>query len=227
MTLDKIIYDVREVLNLYSDDSEISDRYIIHLFNIKRAKYLRQDMNNMNRTIDISIQQSYCESLEEVSMNSCGLDYECGTILRTKNKVPSPLDLHTKPAIINVKPTNRLGVPFNFISKERMYYLEGTPFSKSLYSFLDPDGYIYIYSREDSYKMLECISITGVFNDPMSLKDYKDCCNCNKPKACFDISTTVYPIQPHYIDIIKNDIIQQLVGKMNIPEDKINNADDQ
>lgn len=227
MKLDKIIYDVREILNLYSDDSEISDRYIIHLFNIKRAKYLRQTLNNFNRTIDTSIQQSYCASLEEVSLDKCGLDYTCGTLLRTTKKVPDLIDLHTKPAIVNIKPTNRIGAPFNFITKERMFFIEGTIFPNAIYAFLDTDNYIYIYSKEEGYKLLECIDITGIFSNPLDLQEYSSCCNCEESIPCFDISTTDYPLQTHYIDIIRNEIVQQLIGKLNIPEDKTNNADNE
>lgn len=226
MILNKLIYDIKESLNIYSDDTDISDRYIIYLYNIKRAKYLRQDLNQINKSIDLSIQQSYCAELEKVSVDSCGLDYTCDTIMRTKKPLPSLIELHTKPALISVKPTNRIGVGFNFITKKRMSFIDGSTFNKSLYSFLDDDGYLYVYSKNESYDLLECLTVTGVFNNPLELQNYSNCCGCKESKPCFDIDTTDYPIQPYYIDVIKNDIIQQLVGKLNIPEDTTNNSID-
>ena len=101
-TIRKIVYDVREALKQYKDDSEIDDRYIIYLYNNKRAKYLRQDLNNFQRTVDNSIVQKLCLELEEVSINECNVDYDCGTIMRTKRPIPKPLELHLKSAITNI-----------------------------------------------------------------------------------------------------------------------------
>ena len=65
-TTAEIIYDVREAIRQTTDDTDISDRYILYLYNIKRSKYLRQDLNNLQKTIDISILQTLCMELEEV-----------------------------------------------------------------------------------------------------------------------------------------------------------------
>jgi|TARA_R110000823_G_scaffold313799_1_gene441836 hypothetical protein len=226
MKLDKLIYDVREGVNQYSDDSEISDRYIIYLYGIKRSKYLRQELNIQTRTFDNSILQTLCLKLEEVSTNECGVDIECETILRTTSPIPTPLELHTKVALQSVKPTNRIAVGFNFISKKRASYMEGATFNKALYSFLDPDGYIYVISGADNnhFKLLDCLTITGVFEDPLELASYSNCCGCTVVVPCFDMSTTDYPLQPHYIDLIREEIIKTLVIKLQIPEDKTNDT---
>jgi hypothetical protein len=224
MTLDKIIYDVRESLKQYADDSEIDNRYIIYLYNIKRAKYLRQDLNNYQRTTDQSVTQTLCLGLERVSINECDIDYNCETILRTKKPIPQPLELHIKSAITSVKSTKRIGIPFNFTTKAKAIYSKNSPFSNAIFSFLDNDRYIYLLSNEDSLNLLECITITGVFEDPLELKNYTTCCNCNDSTPCFNESTTNYPIQPHYIDLIKNEIIKDLTLELSKPEDKENDS---
>lgn len=224
MILEKIIYDVREQLRQYTDDSEIDDRYIIHLFGLKRAKYLRQDLNNYQRTTDVSVTQTLCLGLERVSVNECGLDYDCETILRTKRPIPQPLELHIKSAITSVKPTKRISIPFNFTTKAKAVYSTYSPFNKSIYSFLDNDKYIYLLSTEDSLNMLECITITGVFEDPLELTNYTNCCDCTTASPCFDINTVNYPIQPHYIDLIKAEIVKELTVTLSKPEDKENDS---
>lgn len=221
----EIIYDVREAIKEYVDDSEISNDYIGYLYNIKRAKYLRQDLNNYQRTVDNSVQQTYCAALEEVPMNRCGLDFDCGTILRTKKPVPKPLELHTKTAITHVKPTTRITTPFNFTTREKVAYVDAAPYARSLYAFLDDDDYIYVYSKNDAYKLLECISISGVFENPLDLALYSTCCNCAEETPCFDEATTDYPLQPHYIDLIRTEIIRELAAGKQIPEDMKNDAD--
>jgi hypothetical protein len=162
----EIIYDIKEAVKQYSDDSELDERHILYLYSIKRSKYLKQKLNNYMRTVDTSVVQTLCQGLEEVSADECSVSLNCKTVLRTKQTIPQPIDLHSKPAITRIKPTTIIDLPFNFISKEKAPYVTYSPFSKAVYSFLDPNGYIYVFSNSD-IKLLECIHITGVFEDPL------------------------------------------------------------
>ena len=45
-------------------------------------------------------------------------------------------------------------------------------------------------------------------------------------EKCFDEMNSDYPLQPHYIDLIKNEIIKELVARINLLEDEQNNSDD-
>ena len=228
MKVNELIYDVREAIKEYTDDGEIDDRYIIYLYNIKRVKYLRQDLNSFQKTIDNSILQSLCIGLEEVSGNECSIPYDCSRIMRTKQKIPTTIELHTKTGITKVKPTTRLAIPFSFITKDKAAFLEGATFQNELYSFLDNDEYIYVISPGDNaYKLLTCITITGIFEDPLELGEYSNCCDCTPDESpCFDELESEYPLQPHYIDIIRKEIIAELIAVKQVPEDRTNNSDD-
>jgi len=224
---EELAYDIREAVKAFSDDTELDNRYILYLYNIKRAKYLKQDLNNYQKTIDNSIKQTFCLDLEVVSANECSLDYDCGTILRSTKKIPTPIEMHTKVAITSIKPSNKISTPFNFISKDKAAYVANAPYARSLYAFLDTDGYIYVYSGSESYQLLDCISVTGVFEDPISLKDYATCCGCDPDtNSCFDIDTFNYPLQPNYIDLIREEIVREVLRKIQVPEDKINDSTD-
>lgn len=212
MRLDKLIYDVREATQAFTDKLDFDDRYIIYLYGIKRSKYLRQDLNNPNKIIDSSIQQKLCLEMELVDVSSCGLDLSCEKILRSKKPLPSLIGLHSRSSIVNVTPSNKIKMPFNFISKDRVYHLDGAPYPNSIYSFLDVDGHLYVYSKNEAFKLIECLTITAVFEDPLELKDYKDCCNCKTVKPCFDELTSDYPLQSHLIDIIRAEIVAELLG---------------
>jgi hypothetical protein len=226
MILSKLIYDVREAVKEFTDDSELDNRYIIYLYNIKRVKYLRQDLNNYQKTVDNSILQSFCLSLEEVSANECNVNYDCKTLLRSTQRVPTPIELHTKVGITKIKPTNRLSIPFSFINKDKVAYLDGATFKSSLYAFFDVDEYIYIVSANDeAYKLLDCITVTGIFEDPLELANYQNCCGCIN-NTCFDEMESDYPLQPHYIDIIRKEIINDLLQLKQIKEDKDNDSND-
>lgn len=226
MILEKLTYDVKEAVKAYNDDSELDTRYIIYLYNIKRAKYLRQALNNYQRTVDNSIKQTLCLTLEEVDMSECSVDYDCGTLLRTTQVVPKPLELDSKVAITKVKPTTRISQPFNFISKSKAAYIDNAPYSNSIYAFIDVDNYIYVYSKSDAYKVLDCITVTGVFEDPLSLSAYTNCCGCtDSASVCYDEASSDYPLQPHFIDLIREEIIKDLIRGIQLPEDTENDGE--
>lgn len=219
-------YDVREGVRQLTDDSDISSRYIMYLWGNKRSKFLRNDLNNLQKTIDTSILQTLCLEIEEVNINQCNIDYDCETILRTKRPIPKPLELHLKSAIVSVKPTNRTSLPFNFTNKQRAIFSKYSKFNKSIYAFLDDDMYIYLISELPESKLIDCITITGIFENPLDLKDYKNCCGCDDAKPCFDEANTEYPLQSHHIDTIRDEIINTLTRSLQIPKDEINNASD-
>lgn len=226
MVANKLIYDVREMLKQYIDDSEISDSYILYLYGILRAKYIRQSENDFQKTTSILTTQTLCLALEKVSINECNFNIDCNEIVRTVLSIPKPLDLNIGTSITSVKPTNRIAVPFNFISKEKAIYSMKSPFNKSIYAFLDNDMKIYLLSGSDSLNLLDCLTITGIFEDPLELLSYTNCCNCEEATPCIDYDTIDYPLPAHYIDIIKADILNQLINKLNIPEDKVNDSND-
>lgn len=226
MTISKLIYDIRTAIRDTVDDSRFSDKYILHLYNLKRGKYLRNDANNLQKLIDTSILQKFCIGVEEVSINECNLSYDCDTIMRSKTTIPTPLELHLKSAITEVKPSIKITKPFNFVNKERAIWSQYSPFSDSIYAFLDTDKYIYLISKSEIVKLIDCITVTGIFEDPLELKNHLNCCNCTTPKPCFDEDETEYPLQLHHIDNIRLEIVKDLIGSLQIPEDKINDSND-
>lgn len=225
-TVAHLVYDIREGIRQIADDSTISDRYIIYLYNIMRAQRLRQDANDLQKITDNSILQTLCLELEEVDSNICSLSVDCDTIVRTKQPIPKPLETHLKAALTAVKPSNRIAIPFNFITKEKALYASYSKFNKSIYAFLDDDLHIYFVSKSDVLNLLECITVTGIFEDPLELQNYKNCCSCDDSVRCFNLLTTDYPLQPHHIVSIREQIIQNLLRTLQLPEDKNNNADD-
>ena len=162
--------------------------------------------------------------LEKVSISECGLNYDCETIMRTKLPIPTPLELHLKSAITEVKPSIITGKPFNFVTKEKAIWSQYSTFPESIYAFLDTDMKIYLISKSETVKLIDCITVTGIFEDPLELQNYKNCCGCEDSKFCFDENETDYPLQAHHIDSIKSEIVQSLIGTLQIQEDQINDA---
>lgn len=226
MIVEKLVYDVREALKKYSDDSELDDRRIIYLYDVKRAKYIRQAINNTMRPIDISVKQNLCLSLEVVSALECGLDIGCKELVRTTRPIPTPLQLHDRTAITRVGPIDRIGKRFNFITRDRAVNVVNAPYPNAIYAFLHTDDHIYFVSGNKNTNLLSCVSVEGVFEHPLDLVNYSTCCGCDDAQPCFDLLTSDYPIQPHYIDIIRTEIIEELANLDKIQEDQVNNSTD-
>jgi len=227
MKLNKLIYDVREATKEYMDDTEVSNRYIAYLLNIKRSKYLRQELNNMQRTTDSTTIQTLTVKLEEVDSSDCGLQGVCEKIMRSCKKLPDPLALHTKNGITRVASLNKMSKPFNFVTREKVIYAQDAPFPNSIYTFLHDDGYLYVTSQNNAINLLECISVTGVWEDPTDLSRFSVCCSCEENNsACYN-EDSEYPIQPHLIDGIRREVIAEILQMKQIPEDKENNGEDQ
>lgn len=221
-TLAQITYDIREALKEYSDDSELDDRYIQYLINIKRAKFLKQRLDQLGRKFNNAILQTLCLETEEVSANECGLDLDCDTVIRTTKPLPNFLQLTDKDAVERIAPSNMLSKKFNYISREKAPFISNAYHRGPIKTFLHNNGYLYFIS--DKTIFLECVSVTGVFEDPSELSNYKNCCNCSDAVNCFDIDNTEYPLQIELIDIVREDIIRELLRTKQVPEDKINNS---
>ena len=84
-----------------------------------------------------------------------------------------------------------------------------------------------MYSKDDSYKLLECITITGVFQDPSDLSNYTNCCDCSiEDSPCYNEITDEYPLQPHYIDVIREEIVKDILRTKQVKEDNTNDSID-
>lgn len=224
MKFNKIIYDIREATKEITDDTEISDDYIIYLLNLKRAKYLRQELNTMQRLTDDITVQTLSVKLEKVSAIECGFPLSCDTVMRSCKKLPDTLSLHSKASILRVASLDRLSKPFNFTTREKAVYAQDAPFPNSIYSFLHDDGYIYVTSQNTGVNLLECISVTGIWEDPTDLERFDKCCTCEEStEACFSLEYD-YPIQPHLLDLIRVEIIQEIGGLKQLKEDSVNDG---
>lgn len=223
----ELIYDIKEYLKAYSDDVELSDRHILYMYRKKRAKYLRRLLNDYTRKFDDLIIQSLCMELECVDRATCGLELGC-TIVRTVKPLPTLLELRSRDTLLSVGPTMVGGETFKIIKLSEVPYILEKPFSRGIYAFLNTDGHIYLISNNDAHILLECITVTGLFEDPDALADFTNCCkgDCgDDPTPCFS-GDEEYPLQSFLIDDISNEIKKELMARMRLTEDPENNATD-
>jgi len=225
MTLNELSYSIREAVKEYQDDSELEDEYIFYLVGITRSYYIKQRLNQLRYVGDLSMQQTICVPLEVVSEGECG-EEDCKTMLRSAIAIPDVFQLSNQPAIIRVGPTSRLARPFNFINRNKAVYAENSPFPNRIHTFLHDDNRLYLTSDKKGFKLLDCISVTAIFEDPLETAQFQDCCNCPTATTCFDPDVDEYPIPSELVKVIRQDVINELLVHKDIPEDKQNNAND-
>jgi len=217
--------ELDEALNINTDDSVLDYRYYTQLINNSREVALRNELNR-NRTIDDKILSSYCESLEEVSPATCcniTLPTTC-TLIRTKTQLPELIELHHTDGLVNILPAKITLPKITVVTMDRVPYLGFNRVTKNLIYAFRLDGYLYIYSSNKKFNLLENIYIRGLFADPTELANYKD---CQTGSSCFDLDGE-YPISRWmWESIVKPYVLQQLANKLGIPLDEENNAKDE
>jgi hypothetical protein len=224
MTATEIIYAVREKLKAYSDDSRYTDSYLMYLINLKRAVYIRREYNQLQRTFDTDVTQSFCMELEEVDASvcpECATSQDC-TIIRTKEKLPNTIELHSRGSIVKVSPVGIYDRPFSIISINKMPYAgEGRYENKYVFVALHPNGHLYFKSESSSYRGLQYVSVTALIENPDDILNFE--CNSN---TCYDPDRDHYPAEAWMVDIIISDIVRELANLKQLPEDKNNDANE-
>lgn len=219
MTLNEIIYDIREKLKMNSDDIDISDEYLAHLINIKRALLVKQRYTKFTKTIPEETKQIICLTLEEVSViegESCS-----GTILRSVEKLPTLMQLDNKPALIGVRTYDLRNIPINVVSIERFPYLGYNRWlSNQLFVALDSDSKIYFFSGNDQHKFLENVKVVAIFENP----EEADVMSCDTSVTDCEYFDKEYTVEPHMVHDIVNLILKDLAPTIQLPDDTLNNA---
>lgn len=217
----QLVYDIKEYLKKYSDDSDLPNDYILYLYNIKRAKALRRLLNDYTRKFDNVIKQTLCLGIERVDRATCGIS--CEYIMRSIKPIPSLIDLRSRSTLLRVGEDSIGGDDFKIINIEQANKVLLKPFSYGIYAFIDSEGYIYLVSNSSAHMLLECITITAIFETPSDLQEFSSCCDGCEEEMCFSEDTD-YPLQGFLIDEISSEIKSQLAARFNIPEDNNNDS---
>lgn len=211
-----------EALNINNADSVFSPLYYTDLINEQRALFIRNEYNK-KRTLDPNIQQTIgCMELELVEAHTCCEDIPVGCkILRTKKPIPNTIEFHHTKGITSIGPILMTEKRFTLIDFSRVPYVgSGRTNQKAIYAFL-LDSYIYVFSKDPFVKTLTKIAIRGIFEDPTALADFNTC----EGKPCWS-TKDIYPLNQWMWAYVKEQVIQQLFRKRQIPLDNNNNARD-
>ncbi len=177
-------------------------------FDIKTLRSLFVSQDTVKNIVDSRLIQSIVLDLEEVDMSlTCDINVNC-KVLRTVNKIPTPIRLKA------TSPFTYVGdLDGNGMSMTKVEDWDLTDFSKyrstvPIYDYFND----YIYIKKG--KIREFLLIKGIFENP---EDLKKCCSTSENVANFESDT--YPLPLDLAARIKDTILRTELRSYN-GEDK-------
>lgn len=211
-TYRELIYSVLDRIKAISDDSIITEEHVIFTIDKVRAALLCKKYGEVKREVIESNYQTLCLDLEQV-VNS----QVCGDVyLRTTKSIPSLLNIgHT-----SVYPLDFYKGNITLVSRDRMKYVGHNKFLQNvIYTSMNPDGHVYLTSKNPQFLYLQKISITGIFENAMEASELE----CSKICEPWD---RVVPIEEDLIPVLIDTVVKDLLGAIYRPADSQNNMSD-
>jgi len=238
MTKREIIYSVFEKLKIRSDDSDISGEYVSTLIDTARSMAIKQIYGPKPWNIPIETKQELCLSLETVKSID-GLE-TFGTISRTTVRLPKGISIKGGESVLAVKLYDKISIPINIVPIERIPFVLESPIPNMMYAAMGVDRRVYIVGGIESHKMLGAIKVDGIYESPDEAQAYQ-CRDFNlnvnaKSKSGDSVYVMEspaaepwdeeYPLELAIVENIINDISSKLAQTIQLPEDDLNNAND-
>lgn len=223
MNLLEIIYAIREKLKAYTDDTRYTDDFLYFEFKNTTNTLIRQEYNQLQRTIDSEMLKTICLELEQVDASECPectISEDC-EVVRTVKKLPKYIELHNRNSITRVAPIGVMNRPINFTSRNRVTYIGEESYEKNqIYAFKHDNGHMYLKSKNPFFNTLEYITVTGLPEDPLQLKEY----SCDSSGTICFSENEKYPINSWMANTAIDMIVSKLANLKQIPEDRTNDA---
>lgn len=219
---------IQRVQSLYSkgvksQDSRLSSRHTYSSLLSARSTITKQQRNKKQKISDFTYQVLPCVELEKAPVNECPCIPQAGCwILRTKYELPvamTDLDdmmirsVTTLDGITTIDPT----------SYKTIKYQAGKKYTADKPSYYIRNKRLYVSNRQQ----LKAITIDGLWDDPIEVKQFPSFCGPCDDCACIDIMDYEFPVDRDslraVIQLASNELII-LFGQMK--EDKMANASD-
>ena len=218
MQIKEIISRIRSLYHkgAATDDTRLSDRLIYAKLKSSRALMVKREIDKKRQVSDWIVQTIKCMELVETHPNECPCLPAPGCdILRTKNKIPKPIQSTFGPeleAVSNMDGT----IIFSKTDWVKKKYKSGNKFTAGNPDYFIKDDYLFLTVNS----LLKYITVSGVFEDPLSIV-YLDAC----AESCIDPMEQEFPLDEHLTDAIVGAVAQELISMFKqIPADGENNA---
>lgn len=218
-TYKELVYLVSDELKTTSDDSHFTNDHILFLLSKYRSFVLKQRYSDIKKQIPESNYQTLCLDLIEVPAIS-GEPCEGGSYLKSSIKLPYTMKIGNP----RVYPMDYYQGEISYVSRDRMRYIGYNKYMQNIiYCSIAPDGYLYFKSWNPQFLYLEKVKFTAVFEDVIEASNNE----CSSGDNSCDIMDKTFPIEDALIPVVIELVVKELRSAEYLPEDKVNNADDQ
>ncbi len=224
-SLNEIIYSIKENLRDYSDDTDITTDHLRYLVDVYRSFFIRRDLKKFHNPISEDIIQDLgCIEMELSDPSECcDIDTGC-TVLRTKQKIPAPMQTYMGDSLTRIGPINKIKSNFSHVSYRRAIYSGNGSFnSLSVFAFyLNGRIYLKLGPENREGRHLDLINARGIFESPREVGKFTKCSG----EPCYS-DDDPYPVKSYMIPMIEEKILQVVSQKLSTPEDDQNDAQDE
>ncbi|HLG29080.1 MAG TPA: hypothetical protein VI387_02620, partial [Candidatus Brocadiales bacterium] len=187
---------------------------------------IRKDLNKQH-SVDPYIEQDLLTlELESVDRaHSCDISLDC-TILRTKDIIPSPIELHHNTGITRVASLDKLDKPFTLVTYEHAQYAGNGRFNKGIVFAFILNRRIYLtFNPSNTWANgISNINIRGVFEDPTEVWNFLNTKWASKPGYVPFTNDSDYPMKGWMSDSVVEKVTMDMIRRLGVPVDKTNNA---
>jgi len=215
-TLNELIYDIMESLNVSSDDTRFSEEHIAFQINSTRSLLQKQALSNVTKVLPQEAMQVICLDL---AINE--LCFDDISTLKSTVKVPATIENTGRSNLVKAYPNGAHFVKnWNIIDYSRLPYVASEKYNANqIFVTVDPKSNLLVYNAKNKHVLLDKIEVEGIFENPEEAFNL----SCEDSG---DFWETQYPIDSGLIKPLKDMILQSLLPKYKIPEDEINDGED-
>ena len=212
-----MIYMVRDLLKLSSDDSYITSQHILFMLEKFRAYVLKSKYEDDEASVPDTNKSEITVELELVSDN---LGYSGIPLLRSKEPLPSDMifDYITVRTNKLTGNPNIVNVPFS-----RFPYVGNNKYLKNIiYWTIDDGDYILVKSCNPLFEYLREFKIEGVFESPMKVAERE--CSCKGLEVNYD--DVDFCLEDDLVQLVVQYVMNTFQNSIYKPQDEDNNTND-
>lgn len=218
MKKSEIIYDIREKFKINSDDVNITNEYLSHLIDVKRALLVKQRYSKLSKTIPASLKQTICLTLDVATVPGTCFNH----ILKTVETIPDFIESYERDSLLDIRFHDMTIPPINIVSFDRMPYLGYSKWIKNQVYGAYKENSLYLFSKNPKFKLLKNIVAEGIFTNPEEAYNM----SCESSSNSCDYIDTIYNVPSSMISDIVNMVMKDLSVTVKLQEDKLNNSDE-
>lgn len=223
MLKSEIIYNIKNLLagGVTSDDTKLSNEQWSFIIDYYRAKLFKQEADK-GRIITLYDQPLGLVDLIQADRNECCLlPFKGSCILRTRLKIPIPLQTGTDLNITHVGLVN--GLPIMNDKINAIQWSNANKYTGKEAKWYYYNGYVYLVNPPSD--MIDTIVIRGVFQDPSAAVKFKtcDCPGNNLDCSAFTPFNIEYPMPLAMVDAIVKLIVQTEVNVLKSMSNELTN----